>query len=211
MSEVKKAFRQYFKIQWNNLAIDSYFWTFLQNQFLLQLVDFLGKETKSKPNSVWGIYFPMSKKNPEIDITGVLKISRLKDIEWCAPRMEDFGKSEMNFYSLSSVQLVKNQFGILEPQSNPKGLIRPHQLTGLFIPGLSFGNKGWRLGRGKGFYDKYLSKSLSENPKIVTVGICPENCLIDQVDLNISDPWDHPVDWIITQNKYFKTGIEKVF
>jgi 5-formyltetrahydrofolate cyclo-ligase len=67
------------------------------------------------------------------------------------------------FYELSSGKyLVKGRFGIMEPL--PYGPVNKIDL--LVVPGIAFDKKGYRLGYGKGYYDKFLAQK-----KIFAIGL----------------------------------------
>jgi len=69
----------------------------------------------------------------------------------------------MNFYSWEKNQaLFINQFGMLEPDKTKKKI--PNFML---VPMLAFDKHNYRLGYGKGFYDRYLKKFKN----IVTVGV----------------------------------------
>jgi 5-formyltetrahydrofolate cyclo-ligase len=61
----------------------------------------------------------------------------------------------LTFYELSSGKyLVKGRFGIMEPL--PYGPVDRIDL--LVVPGIAFDKKGYRVGYGKGYYDKFLAR-----------------------------------------------------
>lgn len=78
-------------------------------------------------------------------------------------------------------------FNILEPQNEP--------YTGGFdliiVPGVAFDRKGNRLGRGRGYYDRFLSHHLD----VKCIGICFDFQLVDDVP---AEPFDIRMDEIIT-------------
>jgi len=74
----------------------------------------------------------------------------------------------------------------------------------IIVPGLAFDRRGNRLGRGKGFYDKFLddTKMFSDIGR-VKIGICFHDQLVDEVPV---DSFDIPVDFIITDKEVVKVG-----
>lgn len=64
----------------------------------------------------------------------------------------------------------------------------------MLIPGLGFSAQGERLGRGKGFYDRYLN-----NYKGFKIGVCFD-CQMSETSLP-TDSWDIKMDYIITETK----------
>lgn len=59
----------------------------------------------------------------------------------------------------------------------------------IVVPGVAYDRMGNRVGRGKGYYDRLLSRS-----RAVTVGVCYDFQLVDEIDV---DEHDIPVDFII--------------
>jgi 5-formyltetrahydrofolate cyclo-ligase len=86
-----------------------------------------------------------------------------------------------------NVDFAEGDFHIPEPQNHP--------YTGNFdliiVPGMAFDADGHRLGRGRGYYDRFLS----QHPQVYTIGICFDFQLIPEVP---SEPHDRIIDEIIT-------------
>ena len=80
-------------------------------------------------------------------------------------------------------------FNILEPQNEP--------YTGDFdlivVPGVAFDRQGNRIGRGKGYYDRFLCHHLD----VKRIGICFDFQLVDEVP---TEPLDIRMDEVITFN-----------
>ena len=71
-------------------------------------------------------------------------------------------KNKIDFVAWQKLDLLKiNNFGILEPYLKTKFLTPDVML----VPLLAYDSKNNRLGYGKGFYDKYLSKFLRNKKK----------------------------------------------
>jgi 5-formyltetrahydrofolate cyclo-ligase len=104
-------------------------------------------------------------------------------------------KSEMIFKLSSFENLeMRSDFGvaILGPKEDAKVALPDV----ILVPGLSFTQKGERLGRGKGFYDRYL-----ESFNGVKIGLCYE-C---QVNLEIStEAHDQKMNIIITEKNIYR-------
>ena len=61
-------------------------------------------------------------------------------------------------------KLRKGPYGVLEPAV--KSCILLENLDLVIVPGVAFDKKGNRLGRGKGFYDRFLEKLSGDTPSI---------------------------------------------
>lgn len=62
---------------------------------------------------------------------------------------------------------TKNYYGIFEPTGNPIKDLSVIDLS--IIPALAADKKGFRLGYGKGFYDRFLPKLRMESKKIILI------------------------------------------
>ena len=94
----------------------------------------------------------------------------------------------------------------LEPSGSmkvlePKMLIRqestrqvlPAQIDVLLVPGLAFDRLGNRLGRGRGYYDRFLSRLPAD---ILTIGLAFDGMIREQIP---HDENDLPVKMVITE------------
>lgn len=79
---------------------------------------------------------------------------------WAATRRVVLPRVEgevMRFYDYDPQVMERGSFGIDEPKVGVECL--PSQIDMIIIPARAFTLSGIRLGRGKGFYDRYMSQS----------------------------------------------------
>ncbi len=89
----------------------------------------------------------------------------------------------------SEEKLTHGAYGIMEPEGIPASTSNVNLIV---VPGVAFDYSGNRLGRGKGYYDRFLSQeNLRSVPKI---GICFPCQLLDCVP---TDPHDIRMDDVI--------------
>ena len=120
----------------------------------------------------------------EVNTEFILHILQGKDKEIVVSK-SDFKTKEMTNYLLTdATKFKKNEYNITEPVD---GIVVPtEKIEVVFIPLLAFDTKGNRIGYGKGFYDKFLSKC---NPKTIKIGLSffePENLFSDVYENDIS-------------------------
>ena len=103
------------------------------------------------------------------------------------PRVEG---DAMRFYACRPDALVFGAFGILEPQGErpcPAG-----EIDLVVCPGVAFTADGRRLGRGRGYYDRYLGDPTVRGFR---VGVCYAHQLVDDLPV---EPHDVRMDRVIT-------------
>jgi len=103
----------------------------------------------------------------------------------------------MNFYLMDSQQVLEEgAFGIKEPAPIKENLIEKEMLcenTLILVPGRAFTTDGKRLGRGKGYYDKWFSSIGSKIKNLTKWGICFPCQLVDNLP---ADEKDVPMDYV---------------
>lgn len=100
----------------------------------------------------------------------------------------------MKFYYISSFsQLKSGAYGILEPDTSLCEEALPSDGTVVIVPGLSFDKEGYRLGFGKGYYDRFISSN-----RLTYVGFCYDECLCEKLP---KDEYDQKVSAFVTEEK----------
>lgn len=89
----------------------------------------------------------------------------------------------------STDELRRSDMGIWEPETQKEYM---KQIDLVIAPGIAFDKKKNRLGRGKGYYDKYFN-----GKKVTKIGICYDFQLLENIPV---EPFDVKMDMIITPN-----------
>lgn len=102
------------------------------------------------------------------------------------PRVEG---DSMQFYDYDPAVMVRGAFGIAEPGPDAV-LCPPGEIDFVVVPGVAFTPDGARLGRGRGFYDRYLSQP---GVRAFKAGVCYPHQLTDALP---AEPHDVAMDRI---------------
>ena len=86
-------------------------------------------------------------------------------------------------------------FGVREPAEEDLNFVSPDQMDLVIAPGLAFDRRGGRVGYGKGYYDRLLSRVGSQIPRIA---LAFDYQVLDAVP---QDENDIRVDAIITEKR----------
>ena len=85
--------------------------------------------------------------------------------------------------------------GIPEPSEDASRQVLENELGLIIAPGLAFDKRGYRIGYGKGFYDRFLF-GLSQ--KVPAVGLAFDFQVVPTLPVS---PGDFPLDLIITDER----------
>ena len=150
---------------------------------LLKLIKFRVKKRLFKIS----IYCP---SNYELDVFKILEFNKISSQDILLPVTDK--KNLMNFFSWKKNDvLFVNKFGILEPA---KTLAKVPDV--MLIPILAFDKNKYRLGYGKGFYDRYLNRYLKKFKNILTVGVAFSFQRHHKLPINKKDV---KLDYILTE------------
>lgn len=133
-----------------------------------------------------------SSLDEEIETGDIINTLLLKGFNVSVPRVEGkdiyfypLGKEGGDFFDIS-------EYGIREPLGFEDDRVCD-DIDVIIVPGLAFDKDGFRLGRGKGFYDRFLTK----HKNLIKIGYGYDFQLIDKVP---TEPHDIRMDYIITPN-----------
>ncbi len=125
----------------------------------------------------------------EVDTRSLIEYSLMKGKTVAVPRC-DKSTNIIGFYRIKSLDdLEKGFFNILEPDRFCSELVKFKNAL-CIVPGLAFDKKGFRLGYGRGYYDRFLSSN-----DVNTVGLCYREFLVDELPV---EGFDIAVDLILT-------------
>lgn len=108
----------------------------------------------------------------------------------------------MDFYFITDMsQLEKGAFSIMEPNPEMCEKVTDFSQGLCLVPGLCFDLEGYRIGFGKGYYDRFLQIFTG-----TTVGICYSKCTEQKIPTGI---FDKSVDILVTDK--FTNDTRNVF
>lgn len=138
------------------------------------------------------MYMPLAS---ETDVTPVsLRCFQLQKTV-CVPRV-DWKRKDMVAVEVTSFDddvMDVDEHGIRTPRDGRP--VPPSMIDLIIVPGIAFDHAGRRLGRGGGFFDRFLPRLPRTT---VTVGIAFEQQIVDEVPINDADV---PVDLVVTNRR----------
>lgn len=141
----------------------------------------------------------------EVDLAEIIA-EMLKTRRVYLPRV--IGPGEMSFVRVAadwSSHLERGEHGVLQPRRDYGELLGEIDEGRLLVlvPGVAFDPRGARLGRGGGYYDRFLERINHTNA--LTVGVCWSVQLVPEVPV---DPHDVHVNWICHEREAIKISSE---
>lgn len=147
-----------------------------------------------------GIFLPI-KSHKEPNLFLLFSELKLKNTFLFAPKSQ-IETNDMIFHRIDSMNDVQiGPYQIPEPISLES--IHNKDLDIILIPLLSFDSKGYRVGYGKGYYDKYLKNSPD---KLIKIGISLFNEIERIDDVN---SYDVQLNFCITPERLIKFPFER--
>ncbi len=142
-------------------------------------------------------YYPIPERR-EFNVALCEQLMLLDNPQICIawPRMESDGMNMEAIAVDKQTILVKNRYNIFEPSGDK--VLNPQLVDAVFVPLLAFDTKGYRVGYGKGFYDRYLSRCAQD---VVKIGFSYFDALDAIDDIN---EFDVPLNHCITPTRVYE-------
>ena len=155
----------------------------INKKFFSPLLKLIRKKIKKKPFII-ALYYP---SNFELNVLKILELKYFSDQTTLLPVTEK--NDLMKFYPWKKNEvLFVNEFGMLEP-NKAKAKIPDV----IIVPLLAFDKEKFRLGYGKGYYDRYLNKYKKDT---MTVGVAFSFQKHNKLPINKNDV---KMDFILTE------------
>jgi len=133
------------------------------------------------------LFFPLK---DEINLLPLVDFAKANGKKIAFPLCED-KNGTMSFRLVDSLdELEDGSFGTREPQKSAPEILPQNAV--IFLPAMAIDKQGYRLGYGKGYYDRYLTKHAELKP--FKVGVIYRDMIFDKIP---HDEYDIPCDKIV--------------
>jgi 5-formyltetrahydrofolate cyclo-ligase len=186
----KSAFRKIYRERRQALSTE-------ERAVLSKKMLYLFRQLRLPPLNVVHTYLPITAQG-EIDTAPFLEClqERHPQLTVLLP-VADFDTGEMEAVRWSAnTRFTVNPYQISEPTGGET--VDPALIDCIFVPLLCFDTKGHRIGYGKGFYDRFLSRCRPDCLKIGFSFFAPEAEITD------TNKMDVPLDKCITPEKIYE-------
>lgn len=136
----------------------------------------------------------------EVDVGPLIQRLWRRGSQACAPRVDWTSKHMSAALVLDfNRDLILGKHGIWQPAPHCSD-VPPEQIDVILVPGIAFDSTCARLGRGAGFYDRFLA-----DPRVraVKIGVAFDEQIVDAVPM---DRWDVRLDAVVTPTRVFERG-----
>lgn len=147
------------------------------------------------------VLFLFISKEIEVDTSLILQTA-LQDKKPVAVPKCCGNSPAMHFYFINQyTDLQKGMYDLLEPNPGCCEMVTDVSQGVCLVPGLCFDREGYRLGFGKGYYDRFLMEF-----KGITVSLCYSKCVEDTLPRGY---YDKPVNILITEKYRIDTRADR--
>ncbi|MBY0113677.1 MAG: 5-formyltetrahydrofolate cyclo-ligase [Phycisphaerales bacterium] len=143
------------------------------------------------------VFAPMA---GEVDLSASAKASLAAGQRVCLPRVH-WASGGMTPVAVQAWEndVVIGKHGVPEPRPRLRD-VAIEDVDVVVTPGLGFDLAGNRLGRGAGFYDRFL---MNAGLRAVVAGVCPEAAIRESIPAGATDV---PVRFVVTERRTISCG-----
>ena len=146
---------------------------------------FLKSESYKKSNVIM-LYYPLGN---ETDTSGILK-KALNDGKTVLYPVTDITTNKITPVIVNSkTNFSKGAYSVFEPTEKN---VYKGKIDVILVPGIVYDKKGWRIGFGKGCYDRFLA-----NTDAVKIGFCYDFQIADKID---NDNFDIRMNFLVSES-----------
>lgn len=121
----------------------------------------------------------------EVDLEGLWNADPRPTL--CVPRVDpETGSMSACTIGDPATESEPGVFGVRSPVA-AAAAVEPGTIGLVLVPGLAFDISGNRLGRGGGYYDRFLAPLLDANPGVTLIGVCWSGRVVASVPVGPSD------------------------
>ena len=139
-----------------------------------------------------------SEKLGEVDTSAITRFLQFKNpgLKILIPKIDITSGTMQHFHFDDEIELMDNLFGIAEPVAGV--ITEPNEVDLVLVPLLAYDINGYRVGYGKGYYDRFLSQC-REN--VIKIGLSFFEPVDEIEDIN---QFDISLNYCVTPQKVYE-------
>jgi len=148
-----------------------------------------------------GLYLP---NDGEIDPGQFMAQSQRRGMHFYLPVLHPIHSGQLAFCRYdATTPMAPNRFGIPEPVFHSRRIRPAWSLDVVLMPLVGFDEEGGRLGMGGGFYDRsFAFTRIRPRLRPTLIGLAHELQKVQKLPV---EPWDIPLDAVVTDHRIYRT------
>lgn len=132
----------------------------------------------------------------EVDVWGLIR-KAFGNKRFCFP-VTDVQRKRLRIFEPADCDggFVRGAYGVMEPDTGKSRELHIEDIHMVIVPGVAFDYNRNRLGRGGGFYDRFLARLL---PSTATVGVAFDFQLLESLPINSA--FDRTLDAVVSESR----------
>ena len=131
----------------------------------------------------------------EVATDAMISSALEEDKNVIVPAIQNPGDGKMFAVKLYRLEdAYQSVYGIRQPEINQEDIVEKDEIDLVFVPGIAFDYEGFRVGYGKGYFDRWLEKVPFEK----SIGLAYDFQVTDKMP---TGKYDLPVGTIITEKR----------